>query len=535
MLRFSLWKASLVMGLVLLGFVYALPTLLPQNWRTHIPAFLPDKAINLGLDLQGGSHLLLEVDIEAARKERLELLADDARQKLRDKSLIPFTERNVTKDGVIIRLQDPAQTSEAVSRLRTLRNPVQTSIGNSGRYDTDVTSPSPGVVELNTTAEGLAEIQRRTVAASIEVVRRRIDELGTRETNVQRQGDQRIIVEAPGENDPSRLRQVIETTAKMSFNLVDQDADLANAVATGRAPAGSKLLTTDNPNEPFLLVKSRAVLTGEELTDAQPSFDQSGDPVVSFRFNQKGARAFGVTTAQNVGKRFAIVLDDKVISAPVIETPIYGGSGIIRGSFTTESATNLSVLMRAGSLPAPLKVVESRTVGAELGADSVRAGFISSIIALGLVVGFIFLVYGGLGLFANLGLVANIFLLLGLMAAIGGTLTLPGIAGVILTMGMAVDANVLIYERVREEIRNGRGVLLALENGYQRTFWTILDANLTTLIAAGIMFYLGSGAVKGFAVTLGLGIFTSILTSFWFARLLTGWWVLMAKPKKLAL
>lgn len=524
----------LVLGLVGLGALFALPTALSPAMRAQLPDFLPSVPINLGLDLQGGSHLSLEVDLEAARKERLELLADDARTRLRDKPLIVLADRSISGNVVRLRLKDPADSAAALTRLRALRNPVGNALGATGAFDSDVTSPSPGVIEIRVTEAGIEDAQRRTMSESIEVIRRRIDQLGTRETSVQRQGETRIIVQVPGESDPARIRTLIETTAKMTFNMVDESVSLADA-QNGVVPFGAKLLPTDSPGEPFLVVRARPAVTGEELVDAQGGFSQTGEANVTFRFNGKGARAFGNVSSQNVCKRFAIVLDERIISAPVINEPILGGSGQISGNFTTETANDLAVLLRAGSLPAPLKVVESRTVGAELGADSVRAGFISALIALGLVAGFILLVYGVLGLFANLGLIANIALLIGLMAGFGATLTLPGIAGIILTMGMAVDANVLVYERVREEIRNGRSPVMALEAGYSRTFLTIFDANITTLLAAAIMFYLGSGPVKGFAVTLSLGIFTSVLTSFWFVRLLTATWIHTARPKKLAL
>jgi protein-export membrane protein SecD len=371
---------------------------------------------------------------------------------------------------------------------------------------------------------------------SLEVVRRRIDELGTKEPDITRSGDDRILVQVPGLQDPQQLKDILGKTAKMTFQLVDETAD----PSAKTAPIGDDILPMmtkpGQPAQPPIVVHRRVMVSGDRLTDASGSFDsRTGQPVVSFRFDSVGARQFGDVTKDNVNHRFAIVLDKQVISAPNIIEPILGGSGQITGSFTTESANELAILLRAGALPVPLKILEERTVGAELGADSVKAGRYSAIAGLVMVAVFMILRYGLFGLFADVALTLNVVLLLAILTAFGATLTLPGIAGIVLTMGMAVDANVLIYERIREEQRNGRSMLASIDTGFRRAMATIVDANMTHLIASLILFELGMGPVRGFAVTLGVGIITSFFTAVMVTRLIVIYWLKMARPRKLTI
>ncbi len=541
MLHFSKLKQAIIWLIVITGLMFALPNVLPEavrggpNTVGTLPSFLPNKTVNLGLDLQGGSHLLFEVDVDSVKQGKLEAAADDARQYLRsEKPIIPATGFRVTGDKVSFRLARPAQMDLALERIKPINTVDQALLlaGNANPPFVMESDPESGRITLTLTPEALEKEAKDAVARSIEVIRQRIDELGTREPTIQRQGDDRIIVQVPGENDPERIKDLIGQTAKMTFHLLDTSVSIGEAQA-GRIPPGAKLVEGANPSEPYLLIRRRPLVDGDDLVDSRPSFSQSGQPAVSFRFNGKGARRFGKATAENVGRRFAIILDNKAISAPVINSPILGGSGIIEGGFTTESANDLSILLRAGALPAKLTVLEQRTVGAELGADSIRAGAVALIIGFVAVVLFMVLVYGMLGLIADAALIANVLLMMGALSALQATLTLPGIAGIILTIGMAVDANVLIFGRVREEYRNGKTPLNAVETGYVKARPTILDANVTTLIAAVLLLQFGSGPVKGFGVTLAIGIVTSVFTAFVFSRLLTSYWLFKAKPKKL--
>lgn len=544
MLNLARWRYLSVIIVTLLAIIFALPNALPQSIRANYPSFLPNKTINLGLDLQGGSHLLFEVDKQTVFKQRLETVADDMIGALRGtkrfgdtgprKAPIASTGRGQTADGNLVRvtITNPAEVAEAIKRINDLGQPVDGLSGQIATSDLLVVNNN-GNLEISLTEEAKISMTRRAITQSIEVIRRRIDETGTREPSITRQGAERIVVQAPGESDPEKLKSMVGQTAKLTFQMVDDSVSAAEAQA-GRIPPGSILLPQPSrPDEPFVLVKRRAVVSGENLVDARPSFDpQTNEAVVSFRFDGAGARSFGRATTDNVRRRFAIVLDDKVISAPSINEPILGGSGQISGSFTTESASELSTLLRAGALPAPLKILEQRTVTAELGKDAVEAGAKAGVIALALVMVFMFLSYGIIfGGFSILALAVNVTLIFAGMSMVGATLTLPGIAGLVLTLGMAVDANVLIYERMREEHAAGRSVALALDAGFSRAVVTIIDSHITSLLSALILFYFGSGPVRGFAWTLSLGILTSVFTAVLVSQVLVALWYRKTRAK----
>ena len=526
MIQLRRWKVILVALATVFGIVFTLPNVLPASVTKGWPAALTPK-LNLGLDLQGGSYLLLSVDTAALQKETLNNLIEDVRRDLQT-AQIPFTDLGLAGGAVTVRISDPAQAAAAYNSVAKLAAPLP---GSPGGRDLTVTR-SDQVITLTPVAEAQAANAAKAVEQSIEIVRRRIDQLGTREPTIVRQGADRIVVQAPGESDPERLKNVIGKTAKLTFQMLDESVPPDQAAA-GRVPPQDELLPSDKANEPAYLVQRRVLVSGDQLVTASAAFDQFNQPAVSFRFNGLGTRRFGDASTQNVGRRFAIVLDGKVLSAPVIRDPITTGSGQISGSFTTESANDLAVLLRAGALPAPLNVEQQQTVGAELGADSVRAGAIS--LGLGAVAIFVFIIlaYGLFGVFAAIALVINILMLIATLAVTQATLTLPGIAGLILTLAVAVDANVLIYERMRDEAREGRPPLMALDNGYRRAMVSIFDANVTTLISAAIMFSLGAGPVKGFAWTLGVGVLTSLFTALLVTQVLIGWWFKAARPKQL--
>jgi preprotein translocase subunit SecD len=524
MLQYPKWKMTLVLIVCALGVIFALPNLLSRQQAdalsAALPSWIPARQVNLGLDLQGGSHLLLRVDVGVVVSEYLEAVADSARSELRGAD-IGYTGLGVKGRAVTFTVRDQADGDKAVSLLRKVDGELDVSVQD-------------GVVTGLVTDAAFKQRERAAVDQSIEIVRRRVDETGTREPSIQRQGSDRILLQLPGVDDPDRIKRLLGQTAKLNFHLVNDSASLSEAAA-GRVPAGSRLLPAapNNHGQPNYVVTRRAV-GGDTLVDAQPGFDQ-GRPIVKFRFDNIGGKRFGDVTTQSVGKQLAIVLDDKVISAPVIQSPIVGGSGIISGSFSVQEASDLALLLRAGALPAPLSVLEERTVGPGLGADSIRAGGIASLVGIGLVIVFMGISYGRLGWYANLALAINLMLILTLLSMLGATLTLPGIAGIVLTVGMAVDANVLIYERIREEMRLGRTVIGAIDAGFSRAFGTILDSNITTLIAAVLLFGVGSGPVRGFAVTLSLGILTSMFSAIMVTRLLVVVWVRRTRPKTLAL
>lgn len=536
MLYFARWKIALIVIVVAAGILTTLPNFFSREQLESWPDFLPKKQMVLGLDLQGGAYLLYEIDKEDYIKGRYEVLESDIRDALLrgEGGRINYTGLGVRADGVQLRIRDVTRLSEAEERLQPLVNPLASSVfGGQAVNEFDLTVADDGLVRFTYSEQGLQDRLTNIVQQSIEVIRRRVDEIGTTEPSIQRQGSDRILVEAPGESDPEQLKRIIGETAILSFHMVDTSMSGEQALQS-RPPAGTVVrMSVDDPPFPYLL-EAAPLLKGDDLVDAQVSFDQrSNEPVVNFRFNQSGARKFAQITQQNVGRPFAIVLDNEVISAPVIREPITGGSGQISGSFSVEGANELAVLLRAGALPAKLTVIEERSIGPGLGADSIESGKLASIIGGVAVVVFMILAYGRFGLIADIALMANIFLIFGALTLLQATLTLPGIAGIVLTIGMAVDANVLIFERIREEARAGRSVISAVDAGFSRALGTILDANITTLIAAVILFQLGSGPVRGFAVTLAIGIFTTVFSAFTFSRLLVALWLRQRRPSKL--
>jgi protein-export membrane protein SecD len=537
MLQVSTWVRTLVGFILLAGFIIALPNALPDSVRTKLPGFLQN-TVNLGLDLQGGSYLLEEVEVDQVQKDKLESLLGDIRVALR-RAHIGYSDIQAGDDMVSLRIRDGGQFEEAKSILLNL-NPLNgTAMLALGSRDYDMTYPVGGQIQMKMTDAFKTQFRQQAVEQSIEVVRRRIDALGTREPTIERQGENRILIQVPGLSDPQRLIDMLGRTAKMTFQLVDESADI-NQATRGLVPIGDELLMDISgvkgaPPRP-LVVERRVMVSGDRLENAGwTTNQQTGQVVVTFRFDSIGAREFADVTKENVNRRFAIVLDKQVIEAPNIREPILGGSGEIEGNFTVQSASDLSTLLNAGALPAPLKVIEQRTVGAELGADQVKAGRYSALGGLVLVAFFMFARYGLFGVFADMALALNIVLLMAILTLFQATLTLPGIAGIVLTMGMAVDANVLIYERIREEQRNGRSLLASIDTGFRFARATIIDANATHLIASLILFELGSGPVRGFAVTLGVGIITSFFTSVMVTRLIVILWLAVARPKKLAI
>ncbi len=527
-MNLSRWKIVLCVAAFVFGLAFTLPNLLPQSTLDAMPGWLPHHRVNLGLDLQGGSYLLLEVDTAALKAERLTNLIEDVRTNLRDKQIL-YTGLGQSNGAVTVRISDPAQVGAAAEALGKL-GPA----GPSAIRDVTLSTLPDQRIQLALSDQALASENVKAVDQSIEIIRRRIDALGTKEPSIIRQGANRIVVQAPGESDPERLKRVIGQTAKLTFQMVDESVT-PDDMAAGRVPPDSIILPNADVGGGSIAVKRRALVTGEMLQDAGPGFEQqTGQPVVSFRFNGQGTRRFADASTQGVGKRFAIVLDGKVISAPVIREPITGGSGQISGSFTPQSANELAVMLRAGALPAPLKVEEQRTVGAELGADAVRAGALAGVIALALIIGFMLLAYGFVfGGFAVIGLLMNLLMIMGAMSIVGATLTLPGIAGLVLTIAMAVDANVLIFERIRDEERAGRRPIMAIETGFSRATVSILDANITTLIAALILFQFGAGPVRGFAWTLSIGVATSVFAALFVTRALVALWFGAVRPKTL--
>lgn len=509
MINIAPWKIFLIVAVSVLGFLYSLPNVVgpvAYGWMNdNLPGWAPTKTVNLGLDLRGGAHLLYEVNVDVVFKERADSLIGDLRTELR-KEKIGYTRIGTIPMGARIKLRDSASAAQVRKIIRKSDPNLEIVMGED---DT--------LVEATLNEAGREQIYDQTLSQSIEIVRRRIDELGTTEPILARQGDDRILIQAPGA-DASALKDIIGTTAKLNFHLV-KDAG---------APGGKTFPFLEDHTQK-LTVDRRALITGEMLNNAQPAFDQSGQPVISFSLNNTGGRRFCDVTRNNVNKPFAIVLDNEILSAPVIREPICGGSGQISGGFTVEEANNLALLLRAGALPAPMNVIEERTVGPSLGADSVAAGKIASLIGLAAVLVFMLLSYGMFGLFADIALMVNVALIFALLSGLQATLTLPGIAGIVLTIGMAVDANVLVFDRIREELRAGRSPMSAIDAGYSHAMSTIVDANVTTLIAALILFSFGTGPIKGFSVTLGIGIVTSFFTAIMVTRLLVVLWLRRTK------
>lgn len=550
MLQIDLWKRILIWGCCALGLILALPNgfysrvegyndaqqafLLGAAEDPNAPSwprFLPSSLVNLGLDLRGGAHLLAEVQVDGVYEARMKALWPELRDTLRPERATIGTIRlqKGPKDALTVKISQPEGMARAIELARELARPVS-SLTGVGATDLEVSGQGDLLTVTLSEAEKAAS-DERTLKQALEIIRRRIDEVGTREPTIQRQGRDRILIQVPGIGSAEELKELIGTTAQLTFQpVVKTTSDPAESPGFG-----NELLPSLDDEGRFYVLEAAPVVTGEELVDAQPSFDQNGRPAVSFRFNPTGARKFGDYTAENIGSPFAIALDGEVISAPVIQNHIPGGAGIITGRFSVEESTNLAVLLRAGALPAKLEFLEERTIGPELGADSIAAGKIACIVAFVAVLLFMVLSYGLFGLFANVALILNIALIFGLLSAIGATLTLPGIAGIVLTIGMAVDANVLIFERIREELKTAKGPARAIELGYERALSAIMDANITTFITAVILFAMGSGPVRGFSVTLGIGILTSVFTAIFVTRLLVVMWFERARPKALEL
>jgi preprotein translocase subunit SecD len=528
MLDFARWKVWAISLTILLGILFAIPSLLPQSALERYPSFLPQARISLGLDLAGGSHLLLEADLADAAKQRLSKMEENVQTELRRDPRIAVGDVSTSGGRISFMVRDPAQLDAAVERMRTLTQPV----GLTGTRTWEVAALDGNRVVLTPTEAGAQESLRNDMTVAREVVRRRIDPGGTKEVTVIGQGDRRILVQVPGVEDPEALKRLIGETARLEFKLVDQSADPA-LVAQGRAPAGSQVLPLADGTG-AIAVQRRVIVSGEQLVDAKQTFDeQTGEANVSITFNSAGARRFGRVTQENTGKPFAIILDDKVLSAPNITEPILGGQARISGSFTVESANSLAISLASGRLPVKLNVIEERTVGPDLGKDSIEKGAIASVAAILAVMLFMLITYGRFGVYANIALIVNALLILGIMAIFNATLTLPGIAGFVLTIGAAVDANVLINERIREELKRGRKILDALETGYKEASTAIFDANITNTIAAALMFYFGSGPIRGFAVVLFIGIVTSVFTAVNFTRMLVALWVKRSRPRAL--
>jgi preprotein translocase subunit SecD len=532
MLQLPRWQVFVIILVLAGGFLSVIPNFFSRETVASWPGFVPKRQVVLGLDLQGGAYLLYEVDKTDYVAKRLRAVLSDVRTAMLQAPRVNYTGLSATGNAVQLRITDTTRLDDVRKRLEPLRNPLNANLLSGGNvFEFDLVVAPDGLVRLNYSEAGLAQRVRGIVDQSIEVIDRRINELGTTESSIQRQGDDRILVEAPGLGDPQRLKDLVGQTAQLTFHMVQSQISTPQAGAAP-PPAGSvRFPDSANPGISYI-VDDAPLMTGEDLSDASTGFDQQSNiPVVNFKLTIGGARKFGDVTSKNVGKLFAIVLDDKVISAPVIREPILGGSGQISGTFTVETANDLAILLRAGSLPAKLTIVEERTVGPSLGADSIRAGIAASIVATIAIAIFMIVCYGLLGVFADIALIGNNILMLGILTAFGATLTLPGIAGIVLIMGMAVDANVLIYERMREEQRAGRGVIAALDTGFRKALGTIVDAHLTALIAAVALFEVGSGPVKGFAVTLVIGIVSTLFTAYLVTRLIVSTWVRYARPK----
>jgi preprotein translocase subunit SecD len=521
MMYFTRLKSAIILGVCLLGAILCIPNLMsaPASW-------LPWRQVHLGLDLRGGSYLLLEVDLKTVVKDRLEGLLDSVRQSLRPGN---FTYQDLLarpdQNQVRLRIRDPARLDAALTALR----PLAASDGIGTVADIELASTPDGAITLTLSEVGLRGRATQAIQQSIEIVRRRIDGSGVTDPQITRQGDARIVVQLPGIEDPNRIKELLGKTARMTFRLVDQSANIA-----GTPPPGVEFLPLEGPGNQKIAVRRRIEVDGGDLKRAQAGLDQrDGRWLVNFEFNAVGARRFAEITRANVGRPFAIVLDDKVISAPVINEPITGGRGQISGGFTSQTATDLAVLLQAGALPAPLTVVEERSVGPELGADAIRAGAISLFAGFLLVIVFMALFYGLFGWFANAALVVNLWLMLAVLSLLEATMTLPGMAGILLTLGMAVDANILINERIREETRNGRAPLQALETGFSRAYSTIFDTNVTAFLAHVMLFAFGAGPVRGFAITITVGIATTMFTNWLLTRLIISHWYVTVRPQAL--
>jgi len=529
MLNFPRWKVWSISLVCLLCVVMGVPSFLPAPVRSDLPAWMQAVRVNLGLDLAGGSHLLLEAETGDVARQRLEAMEEMLRRELR-RSGIEFAEFSTANGEIGFLVRNPAQAQEAE---RTARAPIQT-VGFTGQPDWSV-GRDGNRIRMRQTQAGIDHAIDQAMSVAREVIDRRINALGTLEPTIIRQGANRIMVQVPGMQDPEALKALIGRTARLDFKLVAEGVT-PEQLQSGRAPVGTQILAYAEGGEGArIAVQRRAIITGDQISDAVQDYNEQGQPAVRVSFNNAGSQRFARVTQENVGKPFAIILDNVVISAPAIREPILGGTASISGSFTVESANQLAISLRSGRLPVELHVVEERTVGPELGADSIRLGIIASIVAGLVVMAFIFLTYGPFGLFANAALILNGLMIVGIMAFFNATLTLPGIAGFVLTIGAAVDANVIINERIREELRRGRKVIDAIDNGWKEASTAILDANITNTIAGALMFYFGSGPIRGFAVVLVIGIITSAFTAITVARMMVALWARRARPKTLVL
>ncbi|MDB4188611.1 protein translocase subunit SecD [bacterium] len=549
MLQFSLTKKILIWVVVAVGFLFAMPNgfysrvesvndarMQLENGYTNPeivktasnwPSFLPSSLVNLGLDLRGGAHLLARVRVDQVYEARMNAYWPEVRNALRKERAIIGTIRRVDGENydLRVRISESDKLERAVEVITALARPV-TTLSGAGSKDIIVSSQDDMVIIELSEAEKIAT-DTRTMEQSLEIIRRRVDEAGTREPTIQRQGTDRVLIQVPGIGSAEELKSIIGKTAKLTFHKVIQRTSNSDE----RIKTRQVLLPAQDDEGVYYVLDKTPVINGDHLTDAQPAFDQNNRPAVSFRLNTSGARIFGQYTAENIGTPFAIVLDKEVVSAPTIQSHISGGSGIITGQFGVEETTLLSIQLRAGALPAELEYLQESTVGPDLGQDSIDAGTLACIVAFIAVLAFMILSYGLFGLFANVALIINVALIFSVLSIISGTLTLPGIAGIVLTVGMAVDANVLVFERIREELKKSKNPRKAIELGYERAFSAIIDANITTLIAAVILLIFGSGPVKGFAITLGIGIVTSVFTAIWVTRLLISIWIDRKRPK----
>ena len=514
--KYPIWKSFTVISLVLLGIIFSIPSIIyndeSDNW------FLKNK-INLGLDLQGGSYLLLEVQLDVLYQEELENFSDSIRLIARDNSA-KINQIIVNENHVIVSFEDKIKINEIKNSFFQMYRNVSTQLEDNKL-----------IIKIDDMYK--KTIQDSAIKQSLEIVRKRIDESGTKEPLIQRSGKKRILLQLPGVKDPERIKELLGKTAKLTFHLVDDEN--ISALNANIAPFGKMIVSDIYDDNIKYLLNKRSLVGGENLIDAKGSFDQTEGHAVSFRFDTEGAQKFGKITSDNVGNRLAVVLDGVVITAPRINSPITGGSGIITGNFNAQDASDLAVLLRAGALPAPLEIVEERSVGAGLGADSIAAGKIAAVIGMVLVCLFMILIYGVFGALANVSLIANIFIIISLLGTIGATLTLPGIAGIVLTIGMAVDANVLIFERIKEESQKNTKVYQIVKNGFDRAMSTILDANITTLIAAVLLFAFGSGPIRGFSITLSLGVVASMFTALMLTNFLVYFYISLTSKKEINL
>jgi preprotein translocase subunit SecD len=532
MLQVSRWKTIAVVLACTASLLFSLPNFFSKTAVEGWPAWLPRLQLPLGLDLSGGAHLLLAMDTSEVRKDWLDSLRDDARKRLRE-AKIAVAGLGVANNAVQVRLAKPEDTDAAGKVLQGLVQQTGNIILGTTVTDLEIRKGEAGVFAIVPTEAGLQNRIASAVSASIETVRRRVDQLGTSEASVLRQGRDRVLVQFPGVQDTTQLKALIGKTARLSFHEVHATLSAEEARQT-RIPPGYKIYPGSEREEGPQLLRETAVVRGDELVDAQPAFDQrTNEPIITFRFNNSGARKFGAFTKDHVNRPFAIVLDDQVISAPVIREPILGGSGQISGNFTVETANQLAIQLRSGALPAKLTIVEERTVGPSLGADSIQAGKWATIVGFLGVTIYMTVGYGLFGLFAMIALVVNLAFIIAALSLLQATLTLPGIAGIVLTMGMSVDANVLINERIRDELRAGRTPVSALDAGFTRAYGTIFDTNMTGLLAAVILIWFGSGPVRGFGVTLAIGIIASAFTATTVTRYLVAGWLRWTKPKEI--